>query len=135
MEVVDRAAEDGLLVVVVEESFDEGELLVEVVDRAAEDGLLVVVVEESVEEELLVAVVEGTEDGTLVEVGDTVVDGPLADVERRAVEEPLGKEPELTGRLAEVTKVVKGAAVAGDDAGLDASVPVAGPLLPGMVTT
>ncbi|CAF9916964.1 MAG: hypothetical protein ALECFALPRED_010940 [Alectoria fallacina] len=101
----------GEEVVVDELSVEVGELVV--VSEPPE-----MVVEQGVEDETPIAVVEGT----------ICTEGAAKDV-------TLGKELELTGGLAEVTRVVKAAAVGIDDAGLDAGAPEAHSLSTGTLMT
>lgn len=117
---VTEGLEDGDRVELVEViEVDEGDILVEVEEETILDEPLVVVVEESVEDERLVVVME---------VGEAIVDEPLADTEGVVEDESLGEVLEPTDGLADVTKVVRAAAVAVDDPGLDAGEFVAGSL-------
>ena len=115
---------DGVELGALTEGLDDGDgvELVEVI--AADEGEILV----EVEEEAIVR------EEAPVEVGEeAIVDEPLTDTEGVVDDKPLGKVLELTDGLADVTKVVNAAAVAVDDARLDASVPAVGSSLAGIV--
>ena len=111
---------------------DGAGLLVAIKEEAVEDNTVMVFMEDPADEELIEAEeFSKAKPASAIREGKSD-DGPLADAEGAREGSPLG---DVTGGLANVTKVVEAVAAAVCETGLGKDVLAAGTLLVGMLMT